>query len=584
MQQHISVVYEECAAAKCAANFNGVQETHLNRIHKAMCTSMTIIPKFIVRNASTYQVNATITIGNPTAVVRIIPITVTLNVLQCLPGTYLNNGVCECNLPSDFNCTGFDAQVTKEGQSWIAAYSDTINTCTGTIVYRFCPYDYCTQSKINFTLSDPDKQCANNRMGLLCGSCDEGLSLMLGSNKCGECTNNHIALIIPFSLAGVALVILLIVLNLTVAVGTINGLLFFANVVRIYDPLFHGISNIPTLRLFISWINLDLGIETCFFDGLNSFHKNLLQFVFPLYLWILVFLIILLSRKFSKFSQTIGNNSVPVLCTLLLLSYTKLLRTVISICMYAVPSNCNGVLWYNDATEPYLSGNHLALFITALVAIIGLFAPYVSFLLFFPLWELCRSKWTIGTSVYLKLKPFFDAYAGPHSERFRIWPGLLLVARSVIAITVAVATNNFVTIGVTIAVIVILLVTMSFDNVYKSKSIHLIDVSYLFCLLIIMYILTGALSESTVTPNDAKKGMTVMLSLSFVGFLCILVHHIYSLPFLKKYKVRLQKTGSVPPTAHLKDVATDESLPSITAPTRSELTMSTLREPLLDEV
>ena len=560
-------------------------EILVHRIPKANCTTKTIIPKFIVHNSSTSQVDVNITIGNPAAIIQITPITVTLNKLQCLPGTSLdsNNGVCECDLPSNFNCIGYDAQVTKEDQSWIAAYSNTINTCMGTIVCQFCPYDYCVQSKIKFTLSDPDKQCADNRSGLLCGKCDVGLSLMLGSNKCGECTNDYIALIIPFSLAGVALVILLIVLNLTVAVGTVNGLLFFANIIRIYNPLFHGISNIPVLRLFISWINLDLGIETCFFDGLNSFYKNLLQFVFPLYLWILILLIILLSQKFSKFSQKIGNNSVPVLCTLLLLSYTKLLRTVISICIYARPSNCSGVLWYNDATEPYLRGYHLGLFIIALVAIIGLFLPYVSFLLFFPLWELCRSKWTIGTSVYLKLKPFFDAYAGPHSERFRIWPGLLLVARSVIAITVAVRTNHLVTIGITVAVIVILLVTMSFDNVYKSKSIHLIDVSYLFCLLIILYVLTGALSGSSDTLDDAKKGMTVMLSLSFVGFLCILVYHLYNLPFFKKYKVKLQKTGSVLPTAHLKDVAGDKSFSSITAPTRSELTMSNLREPLLED-
>ena len=55
---------------------------------------------------------------------------------------------------------------------------------------------------------------------------------MLGSNQCGQCTNNHIALIIPFIMAGIALVALVIVLNLTVSVGTINGLIFYANVNR----------------------------------------------------------------------------------------------------------------------------------------------------------------------------------------------------------------------------------------------------------------------------------------------------------------------------------------------------------------
>uniref|UniRef100_A0A1X7UT00 Uncharacterized protein n=1 Tax=Amphimedon queenslandica TaxID=400682 RepID=A0A1X7UT00_AMPQE len=172
------------------------------------------------------------------------PLTINVNVNPCLPGTYLSqqSQVCECDdniLSFTTDCNGVTATVTKEGISWLGVYEN----CTA--INDECPYDYCIHSSITLPLSDPNRQCALNRSGLLCGKCKEGLSLMLGSNKCGDCSNDYLALLIPFSLAGLALVVLLIALNLTVTVGTINGLLFSTNVVKIYQPLFFGLDNFP---------------------------------------------------------------------------------------------------------------------------------------------------------------------------------------------------------------------------------------------------------------------------------------------------------------------------------------------------
>ena len=567
----IAVVGQHDNVTTGIVNISSNTGEHSNQnISSAKCTSLKYMIK--VQDESTKKVNVTITVSNPAANAVITPIIISVDVKQCLPGTTLSkqSHVCECD-QSVINCNGINATVVKNGPSWIAVYNKS--KCTETIVYPFCPYDYCKQSSVTFPLSDPDKQCAFNRSGLLCGGCGKNLSLMLGSNKCGECTNDYVALIIPFALAGIILVIILIALNLTVTVGAINGLLFFANVVKIYEPLLFGIDKIPVLSQFISWINLDLGIETCFVDGLNSFYKSLLQFTFPFYLWFLIILIIKLSQRFSKLSQVIGNNAVPVLCTLFLLSYTKLLRTVISILNYTTLfqnvtsfSNCISAVWYYDATEPYLSGRHLALLIIALVALVGLFLPYILLLLLFPLWELCRSKCTFGTSLYLRLKPFFDAYAGPHTNRFRIWPGLLLVARSVIAATIAGFTDHTVILSVSVAVVVVLLLTMNISSVYKNKWLHIFDICYLLCLQIIFFILYGALSASDGLSN-AKKGMKIMLSLSFIGFMYIIGYHIYSLSCFKKCLA----------------ASSDASVSSNASPTNSILAVLKFREPLLED-
>ena len=73
-----------------------------------------------------------------------------------------------------------------------------------------------------------------------------------------------------------------------VSMGTINGLLFYVNIVKLNKTVFFPDGNVPVLTQFVAWLNLDLGIETCFFDGLDNYWKTWLQFVFPLYIWLLI--------------------------------------------------------------------------------------------------------------------------------------------------------------------------------------------------------------------------------------------------------------------------------------------------------
>uniref|UniRef100_A0A1X7ULQ6 Uncharacterized protein n=1 Tax=Amphimedon queenslandica TaxID=400682 RepID=A0A1X7ULQ6_AMPQE len=107
------------------------------------------------------------------------------------------------------------------------------------VVYSGCSHGhYCKTSDVNFTLESVDKQCTLNKSGLLCGKCAEGLSLMLGSDRCGECSNYSLFLLIPFALAGIILIAFITAFDLTVSTGSINGLLFYANIVKINDMNF----------------------------------------------------------------------------------------------------------------------------------------------------------------------------------------------------------------------------------------------------------------------------------------------------------------------------------------------------------
>ena len=189
-------------------------------------------------------------------------------------------------------------------------------------------------SPVKINLNESDLQCNYNRSGILCGQCQSGLSLILGSNRCSDCTNTSIyitiSLVILLMLAGVGLVLIVKVLNLTISNGSINGILFYAYTVKLNSSVYFPRGNVPVISQFIAWINLDLGIECCFIDGLNGYWKTWLQLAFPLYLWCLVAVIIVACKLSSRLSRlwALGGNSISVVATLILMPYTKMLRDI----------------------------------------------------------------------------------------------------------------------------------------------------------------------------------------------------------------------------------------------------------------
>ena len=92
----------------------------------------------------------------------------------------------------------------------------------------------------------------------------------IGTSDCKQCTNSHLILLIPFAVMGVALVFLLLVCKLTVATGTLSGLVLYANIIGVNRTIFLPEEPTSVFSVFIAWLNLDFGIETCFYNGLDD--------------------------------------------------------------------------------------------------------------------------------------------------------------------------------------------------------------------------------------------------------------------------------------------------------------------------
>ena len=380
----------------------------------------------------------TLLVNNTLINLQFSELTVQIEVQPCPLGFVFNNNphtcICHRKLQQhEINCSIDTQTIYRRSPLWINA-TFLKETYTQILVHNHCPFDYCSDENIELNMEHPDEQCTISRSGVLCGSCQQNLSHVLGTSNCKECSSHLLWLIPVFIAAGIVLVVFLTLLNLTVSVGTINGLILYANIVRANQAIFfpHGTNN-AFFSIFIAWLNLDLGIETCFYSGLDAYAKTWLQFLFPLYIWTIVVLIIVSSHYSTTAAKVSGRNAVQVLATLFLLSYAKLLRitiTALSFTLLEYPDGSVKRIWLYDGNVDYLKGKHIALFVAALLLLLFISIPYTVALLFIQCLQY-RSRYRILAWVR-RLKPLFDAYTGPYKDKHRYWPELLLVVRVVL--------------------------------------------------------------------------------------------------------------------------------------------------------
>ena len=467
------------------------------------------------------------------------PLYINLNVLPCPPGFSLQGNPPGCNCLTTLSDLGVICAIKKGKTKFYWSTTLWMNvTMNGTIYSENCPFDYCKEvKKIDY---NSDLQCAFNHAGRLCGSCKENYSLAIGSSHCIYCnSNNSLALLIFFAAAGFLLVLFISILNLTVTEGMINGFIFYANIVLRYQSILFPKkmhSKLLFFKTFIAWLNLDFGIETCFVKDLNAFWKTWLQFVFPLYIWSIAGIITLVARYSTRITNLLGNRAVPVLATLILLSYNKLLRTSIDILdfsiliVYQPETNVTSsavIVWSLDGTLEYFRYPHILLLIIALLTLLCLWLPY-TLLLFLIQWlrrisHLWFLKWTT------RLHPFYDAYFAPLKPTHQYWFGVLLIARSVILLTFA---SNF-AIPQDISLILlltfarVLLFYMSMINVHKRHSVMAFQGIFFLNLCLLSGFMIFAHTKKKVRHSLQAFAVGLSAGIVFVQFCCLIFYQIY---------------------------------------------------------
>ena len=472
-----------------------------------------------------------------------------ITVKPCPPGFQFSADIQKCGCANLFqkhtdcgDCIIEDITIGRPSNTyWMNLTTDHILMYDGG-----CPLDYCKYAKVYVPQNDPDVQCNDGRTGKLCGNCIENYSLVLGSLSCEHhCSHTYLLLVLPIAALGILLIVLLFALRLTVAAGTINGLLFYVNIVQANHQIFLPTVTANPLKhfytIFSGWLNLDFGIETCFYDGMDIIVYSWLQFLFPVYLWILMFIIILSARYSQRVAHNLGQNPVAVLATVLLISYGKMLKSIIVPLSWAKlqtiaqensnTSNKIEIVWLYNGNMSFSDTSHIVLVVFAILVLLFLFLPY-SVLLLCGHWLQAKSHWRLLSWIN-KFKPFMDAYHAPYKKNSRHWIGVFLLARCSLFLTFALDATGLDDQHLNLLIIISVTAILSIikGRVYEKWYNDFLESSFLLnlCLLSVATIYVQSEKPSTDKPQDIIDNQVIVSTLSvgiaFIFFIGIMIFH-----------------------------------------------------------
>jgi hypothetical protein len=332
---------------------------------------------------------------------------------------------------------------------------------------------------------------------------------------------------------------------MTVAVGTLNGLIFYANVVYANQSILLPFQKTNFITVFISWLNLDLGIDTCYYPGMDTYIKTWLQLTFPTYFIFLVILVIIISSYSTKFSNLIGKKDpVATLATLILLSYAKLIAVCFNsliVGILAYPDGRNHSIWLPQANIKFMYGKHVALFVVAvLILLVGL--VYTGLLLSWQfLLRLPRRrifKWSRNP----RIQTFVETYHTPYTPRYRYWIGLLLIGRIVLYLVAAVNVSNSPTVALTAVIFTVCCIIglrAIGSSLYRKWPLDVLETFFYLNILLLATFTWYSLDNP---DSDKEVAAFISVTITFPVLLVIILYHVYTYTSLfSKLKVTWQK-------------------------------------------
>ena len=514
---------------------------------------------------------------------------------DCYPGFKFDSEAasqykrCLCDPQLDqfqdnIECDADSAVIRVSNGYWVGI----VDKDTGRLASHQCVLNYCQTGDVNVTNGQFFQQCSDgyNRKGILCGECEDGHSVQLGSNACKRCHNYYLFLILFFVAAGFLVIFVIGRLGMTVSVGYINCILFYCNIVAPFLPYIVPQETGHPYSIVISMINLNMGIPVCFFNGMTALHSAFLNFVFPAYLWLLLGFYTILLRK-NKARWLCKQYPAPVFATVILVSYTSTLQACINALSFLILANArNPVRWTIDPSVPYgREGWHIALILISLVHIIGYIIP-MPILLLFP-------AFTLRTSFGKKWIPIYDAFWAPFREKFHFWVGLRLLVRVVplILSSFAPAPHNLLGLGI---FVVVYLIAHIYFKPFKNEILNVFDV---YLMLNILLLVMGSLYFSgklnlASEDHDIDRVLqhliiyfNIMISLFYAILLVLLCYRIYQQKFRLVQKVKMyfmQKRATKKGKQELLMNDSDGTTEPINLDITPKVTYSQLRESLLE--
>ena len=426
-----------------------------------------------------------------------------------------------------------DCNITEKGyrlfvpdRTWVGPVGKNLSE----LAVGICIFDYCRRGPKAVDTKAFDFQCAegSHRTGILCSSCKAGYSLVLGSNRCMRCSGGYISLIIPFGAAGILLVVVVSILRISFSEGYLNGILFYCHIVNIFTCALAPRFRVNHAFIPIALLSLNLGFETCFYNGLSSLMRAFLRFIFPAYLFVLMGIIILLARV-SRSLGSVEFSAAKTFSTLLFVCYTSVLEACIEILSFGYLNTLEGAsfcYWHVDANVPCFQKWHGFLAFLSITLLLLYIVP-LPFVLLFP-------SLAYRLKYVRNLKPIYDALWAPFKPKFRFWLGFRLLLRCVpfafAYIVVEHPLNLFLLGAFLVSLLFIQLVIQPFKGTTRNIADSALILNVIFLVLGTLFFSNRIAVNSGTKLNTMQSAqdyfsMSLVL-LAYIQFLGVFIHHL----------------------------------------------------------
>lgn len=490
---------------------------------------------------------------------------VVFGVYNCPLGFQLKKGICACD---DLINYFYEYENFKQAPSCnitlktIAIPQNIMSPWLGIVkestlgISAHCPLSYCTNvENYNYYLKSNNGSsifmlrnnnhtkniCVDGRNDTLCGKCNYGLSTVFGSTICKECSSWWLCTTAVYAALGPLVIYLLYALRLTLASGTLNGILFYVQIMNGFQLCNNdGNINFETrfCSIFTSLLTLNLGFPVCFYNGMSELAKAMLNLAFPVYLLTIVVILIIVSR-YTRVANRISHSSVQVLVTVIHLSFSKLLQATIDVLVPVIiftkerhGQHHKKLVWSYDGEIEYGDPRHAVLAtLTGLLAV-AIIVPYLLILAGGRL--IIKRGYCSGN-----LRPFYEAIHGPFKESKRIWFTLRLLLVIIVTVSFALLQGTYSRVMILVfpPISLVFSVAHAYARPYKNKWLNLLD-----CGIMINYV--AVISTATILYLERSKIETIQTVVftsvlaTFLAFLAVIVYHVL---WVKGYLLNLGK-------------------------------------------
>ena len=239
-----------------------------------------------------------------------------------------------------------------------------------------CPNHYCevighkeTRQGYLKLPNTINAQCNHHRVGIACGECSSGYTLLYDSTDCisvDQCGSGWTVLVILLTclywITVVAGVFSLMYFKHHISLGYLHGIIYYYSMVGVLldnnpfisDGIFQFIS---VLSSFAQLTPQFLG-KLCFVKGLSGIDQLFIHYSHAVAVSLLLLLIVVAARCSARITLFVSRCIIRVICLLILLSYTSIVSTSLQLLRPLKFTNVKEWYTYSSPHIQYFHGRH----------------------------------------------------------------------------------------------------------------------------------------------------------------------------------------------------------------------------------